>query len=878
MVSQVFRPACSLYSASKSATLKILASEFTNAAPSGFTPWGNEETKGTAADYPIFSHWKAEAHGGGTYTRRYIVNPLLMRSSASKVKVEFMYYNASYVITEAWIGLQSLTGDLWDMDPSSMVQLKQGGNSALTITAADRFSDEIDFVIDGDAPVIVSMYVVSTAAYYAGTKPTGLLEFYKSAVNEAGLADATGYTAGATNVLAFRGLWGNLPGKDSYPLLMKSNLASNGSGNIGRVWRAKILPGAELAGASKIRLLIDFVASWSLSSIWIGYQTANAFEFDGNQVQLFFGGAASHTFVSEEFTDWIDFDIDPTKTLIISAAITTSAMPYGTTLFQSSIYATGGDTEAAQNTLSGGTTATYTVIVAQIFGYVDGVPEPPSTLIKAILDQRYMLAGGMVAILSQPYGLTSRQVAVMVQVYGLRILAVLAQHYGDVPAVRQLLEQYYGSADMLRRICNQPYGDALQLRQLVDQEWSLPGALLRLMELRYSIAGESLLAMAGQQYNISEYALLRQQLDQVYLLGADSTLVQRPTISVTVDGVAIDPHHISIEIDEGEYAIKGEIHLADQAQFLLCHHLVSELVITIDADEYHLIVEAPRRSRPEVGRTEYYVTAASRTILLDAPYAATITRDFAGAMASAIVDEMATLGGVLVDWQMVDWYIPAGTLYANSETPMAVISKIVSAAGGIKQTSPAGVLICRPEYPLSVNSWDVAAPAHYLTDMDNFFSVDSSPEIRDGFNRYLVSNQEAGQIGLTLEQVDIDATTKEVLVYQVPFNDASTIHLRTSGGSWVSITDEGIVTEDLTELVEIVAGEGRTQKPIYSLGSHIYKQTSLGTITTAEDGNVATAIMDNSLVEVVYTTKYRKFRVVDALIEDVQFYPEEVMA
>jgi hypothetical protein len=365
-------------------------------------------------------------------------------------------------------------------------------------------------------------------------------------------------------------------------------------------------------------------------------------------------------------------------------------------------------------------------------------------------------------------------------------------------------------------------------------------------------------------------------LEQIYVLPPGESLVQTPVVSVTADGLPLDPHHINIEIDEGSYYIRGETHLAEEAEFLCCRHMQTVLAIIINETSYTLLVDSPRKSRPELGRQEYYVSAVSPTVRLDAPYATPISREFTGAMASSIAAEMGATAGITVDWQLLDWYVPAATLYANNETPLAVIRKLVEAVGGIIQTTPAGVLLCRPEYPLSLPEWLTATPDFYLTDMDNFFSVDSTPVIRDGYNRFSISNQDAATTGLTLEAIDIDAMTKEIRVYQVPWNDASAIHLETSGGAWVSVVAEGVVNDDITDLVEIIAGEGQTTKPIYSLTSHTYQQAVLGTITLAVDGHVSTELADNSLISMTYQTRYHKFIVTDARIEDVQFFPEEI--
>ena len=504
---------------------------------------------------------------------------------------------------------------------------------------------------------------------------------------------------------------------------------------------------------------------------------------------------------------------------------------------------------------------------------------PDSSTLMQLLSQPYQLEGTLRRPVDQPYHLTTPYLAKFEQLYSLQLLALLAQHYGDVPVRLAKLDQYWGAAALLRRLVDQPYHDARLLRSVIDQEWSTYGALLAAVEQRYAISQEQLLAMAEQQYDLSEYALLRSLLDQVYVMAPGDALVQRPAITVvTGDGVVLDPVHINIEHDEADYSVRAEIHLADEAQFLACRHMETTVTITIDATAWALLVEAPRLSRPEVGRENYIVPLVSPAVRLDAPYAQALTREFAGAMASAIVAEMAAVAGITVVWELIDWYIPAGTLYANSETPLAVIRKIVAAVGGIIQSSPAGDLICRPLYPHSTTAWSTAAPAHYITDQDNFFSVDSTPEIRDGYNRYLISDQDAATAGITLDEIAIDAQTKEIRAWQVPFDAAAVIPLLTSGGTWVTIAAEGIVTETLTELVEIVAGEGRTAKPIYALISRTYKQRPLGAITISEDGHLRTELADNSLVEIVYTTKYRKYIARSSQIEDVQFYPEEAIA
>jgi hypothetical protein len=500
----------------------------------------------------------------------------------------------------------------------------------------------------------------------------------------------------------------------------------------------------------------------------------------------------------------------------------------------------------------------------------------------AIINQDYSLVADKIStLLTQDWALLSTVRQTISQDWSLRMLQIMTQYYGDVPVVRQLLDQYWGAAALLRRLVDQPYHDALRLRAGIDQDWGLNAGLLAMMEQRYSIAGDRYLALAEQAYNIKDTELIQKLLDQVYIIQPSGITLQKPVTSVTASATSLfpqktlHPYHIEIEVDEEEFAIKGEIHLADESEWISCVHVETELTIPIDGTEYRLLVEGPWKSR-QPGLTEYYVPMASKTILLDAPYADGLEEELGGKMASVIAQDLANIENITVDWDMIDWFIPLGALYANGETPLAVIRKIVGAAGGIIQSSPAGNLICRTEYPITVPNWSTASPDFYLTDSDNFFSVSSKPDIRDGFNRFSISDQDEGTQGLTLEEVTINSTTKHILVYQVPFVASDVIVLRTSGGTWVGVINEGVIIEDiLDEQVEIVSGEGNTTKPIYSvIGLPDYKETELGVITTFESGIISTAILENSLVNISYTTKYRKFIVTDPNIEDVQFFPE----
>lgn len=462
------------------------------------------------------------------------------------------------------------------------------------------------------------------------------------------------------------------------------------------------------------------------------------------------------------------------------------------------------------------------------------------------------------------------------QIYGLKLLAVFNQFYGDTANLRGTCNQYYSDAAKIRRKLDQLYGNSPKYQAALDQLYNLHNGLRQALAQNYSLADGPIRAALDQLYNLQDQDLLRMTLDMIYVLAAGEALVQGTEIAVVCDGVEHSSiANINIEQDSSSFYMAGELLLYDQAEFLKYKKFESEVDITVDSWTVNLLCGIPRESR-QPGITSYVVPLTSKTILLDAPHSRLDASELSG-MASQIVATLAA--PFTLSWSLVDWFIPPGRLTVNAgDSAISVIRRLTEAVGGIIQTTPDGTLICRPEYPVSVDKWPTAPPDYHLTDQDDFFQVDHAPEIRDGYNMYLVSDQQLGSTGLTIETETISATQTEVRVYQVPFDAATTVVLYHSGDqARVSITAEGMVEETITaERVEIIGGSGRTSKPFYILESSYYNAVDLGAVTIAEDGTVTTAVAENSLLYLTYRTRYYKFLANDANIEDVQFFPEAV--
>lgn len=324
--------------------------------------------------------------------------------------------------------------------------------------------------------------------------------------------------------------------------------------------------------------------------------------------------------------------------------------------------------------------------------------------------------------------------------------------------------------------------------------------------------------------------------------------------------------HLNIEGDLSQDVLACEIHLGSEEDFLRCS-IGAEVVITLTAaavETYRFVVTTPRIDE-QWGQTTYIVEAMSPAVLLGEPWAATIEGELSG-MASAIAASLA--GAVPLTWQTVDWAILPATWVASGQTPLALLKDLAAAVGAVVQSRPDGSLLVLPEYPLPLPSWEAATPDATITETLDCATTGATPEHRLGYNRYLISDQSASANGLRLEETAITAAVKEVRGYQIPWDGL--FDLTHTGGAWVQIEPLGIEERQVTETVEIVAGAGRTQYPIYSRDGIDWLQANLGSVTVAEDGGCTADVAEQSLLSLTYTTRCKLWRVTDPRNEQLQ--------
>jgi len=506
---------------------------------------------------------------------------------------------------------------------------------------------------------------------------------------------------------------------------------------------------------------------------------------------------------------------------------------------------------------------------------------PIGAQIRAAVDMIYSLRLG--ADVDMTYSLLFPRRATVEQLYSMRLGAMLSMYYGDCPTLRQIVRQYYGDCPILRRSVQMKYGDLLMLRQAMEMPYVIPRELRAVIEARYSIAGEAVRAFLDQGYDLLDNNLLRQKLEQIYMIQGDG-LVKSVGAQVTIGGRVVRCNHVNVESSLDQYCISGEIHLADQAEYVQIED-GEEMVISIDVDggvdSYHLIVDAKRRSRPGGAKITYIVTGLSPAVRLSAPWSLPLLQEFEAGQARDIVNDLVgDLGPV--DWQIVDFPVLPDTLYANDEDPITVIRKLTRSAGAVIQSAPDGTIRIVPAYPTSPPQWAEVDPDFYLTERD-LVTQDETPVRNPGYNKYLVGNQLTADDRKWTELRDVTGSIKEVLAFQTPWDWSLPVVLDHSGGDWVAVPEYMGVVEELyppadqpAEQVEFVAGFANTSRPIYAVPEVSWIREQLGAVSYSEDGKLEAELKTGatdgySLAEIRYLTRYHLWRVRDDVAEDVQY-------
>ena len=534
-------------------------------------------------------------------------------------------------------------------------------------------------------------------------------------------------------------------------------------------------------------------------------------------------------------------------------------------------------------------------------------------------------------IIVEPYVLISDILKIVNEIYGLKLGITFEEYYDDVLTPIAFIEEYYNDTVIPIININFPYNDAVtpinfltekydsihspilnlvepyddisvitkeiqelyndysEVRTTIDEPYKIFSNIISIVNEIYAITGTTIQKSIEIPYGIFNYEKVMTQIDLPYpLLSGDSYLIT-PTASMTVEGQNID--FIALDINAGmdSYCITGTVALASEADYINCAYLNS-VVCIINGENYSFFIEIKEKQESNEG-TAYSLSLLSPTAKLDAPYAKTIVDPLPnGIYAKTLVEQMAAIEGITVDYQILDWFLPSFAISINDETPLTVIKKVVNSVGAIVQSKPNGELLIISEYPISPKDWNAIIPSTILDKAKDLLSIKEVNEINTGFNAFIISDQGSSSDNIFLKEENIDETTKIIKGFRIPFNDGE-FDLETSGGIQVTIDKYQYPIEETIpvvkkqedeewEYIEFIDWVGNTSYPIYGIVDYDWIEEDLGAFQISENGTLTiinqNAVPSESLLKIKYITKYWKWTVTGPVDKKVQFFiPEE---
>ena len=175
-----------------------------------------------------------------------------------------------------------------------------------------------------------------------------------------------------------------------------------------------------------------------------------------------------------------------------------------------------------------------------------------------------------------------------------------------------------------------------------------------------------------------------------------------------------------------------------------------EVEATINGVAYRFLVESIGRER-SFNASSLRISGRSKAAWLDSPYAPVMNFLSAEARtAQQLMGDVLTINGVplgwAVDWQLLDWNVPAG-VFSHQGSYISALNAIVGAAGGYLQphnTDQQFRALAR--YPTPAWEWASVAPDYELpSDVTTRETIDWVEKPR--YNRVYVSGQGGGVLG-----------------------------------------------------------------------------------------------------------------------------------
>lgn len=134
--------------------------------------------------------------GWSGFNLRMRVNSSLLALSGTQTRLTLQASTlASCAIDGLYIGNRASSGDGWDFESGTQVQVLVGGSATFTVSAnTETVTDAIAFALDNTKDVIVAVHFNTTSAVRGANGITNTVQYNRGAANETATANVSGYS------------------------------------------------------------------------------------------------------------------------------------------------------------------------------------------------------------------------------------------------------------------------------------------------------------------------------------------------------------------------------------------------------------------------------------------------------------------------------------------------------------------------------------------------------------------------------------------------------------------------------------------------------------------------------------------------------------
>lgn len=409
------------------------------------------------------------------------------------------------------------------------------------------------------------------------------------------------------------------------------------------------------------------------------------------------------------------------------------------------------------------------------------------------------------------------------------------------------------------------------VRQVVDGTYGLLGRIATAKEARYNLTSRVSKAFEAR-YAVRNLATVGKVIAGVYSLFGDTVIVQTNQPYITYQGRNIRIVDGDVSTSEGGYTWEGNFTLADIADYAQFRQ-DEPFVVNLYGEEYHFVVDGKELRRDAPASASFRLMGVSPSARFAEPRSPKKDYSWEDAVYALDAAEEATLNDV--EWNTVNWLIPAYRLGFTDTTPLDIVQTLAVAVGAVVQSSREGVLQVRPLFPISVPAYAASFPAHTFLEGADILEVSENYSSGEIANKFRIADADI-VMSDQIEWVPDSSGSLAGYIKAYPQPWRTDVNLIHTGDGTVVIGMGSVRAREEEELVEIFQGQGSLQYPLYQLVDVEWEAQNLGGIVFVQDARefTVTGPGANSLVRVTYRTRSIDYRVVSGSGRPTQFLLE----